>query len=170
MHIRYCLIGTSLLAAPAAAQQMTVTIDIPRLKVAEYHKPYVAVWIEDDKGKHIADLAHWYDLKMAKNEGIKWLPDMRTWWRRAGRATKMPVDGVSSPTRGPGKHALSFTAKSSAVRKLGAGSYKLKVEAAREVGGREVLSVPFAWPPKGAKSGSAAGTKELKSVTFSIKP
>ena len=36
-------------AAPAFAADpgtMDVTINIPRLKVAEYHKPYVAIWVE----------------------------------------------------------------------------------------------------------------------------
>ncbi len=170
MHIRYCLLGTSLVAAPAAAEEMALSIEIPRLKVAEYHQPYVAVWIENSAGKAVVDLAHWYDIDMRKNEGVKWLPDLRLWWRRSGRSLTMPVDAVSGPTRAPGKHALSFSSKSSAVRKLSPGSYKLKVEAAREVGGREVLTIPFSWPPASSKVGSVTGTKELRKVTFSIKP
>ena len=39
------------LAAPAAAQSIDVTVNIPRLKVAEYHRPYVAIWIEPAAGK-----------------------------------------------------------------------------------------------------------------------
>jgi hypothetical protein len=44
------------------------------------------------------------------------------------------------------------------------------VEAAREVGGREMVSIPFQWPPRKAMSGSAAGTKELGAVRLTIKP
>ncbi len=39
----------AMLGAPAFAASpgtMDVTINIPRLKVAEYHKPYVAIWVE----------------------------------------------------------------------------------------------------------------------------
>ena len=49
---RVFLVGGSLsaaLAAPvlaAAPATMDVTINIPQLKVAEYHRPYVAVWEE----------------------------------------------------------------------------------------------------------------------------
>jgi hypothetical protein len=34
------------LATTAAAAEMSVTITIPRLDVAEYHRPYLAAWIE----------------------------------------------------------------------------------------------------------------------------
>src|SRR5690606_23963404 len=33
-------------AAPAQASGLTVTVEIPRLGVSEYHRPYVAMWIE----------------------------------------------------------------------------------------------------------------------------
>lgn len=40
----------SLLAAlgawPAAAAQLEISVEIPQLAVAEYHRPYVAVWVE----------------------------------------------------------------------------------------------------------------------------
>ena len=32
--------------APAMAADLAVTVEIPRLSVAEYHKPYVAIWVE----------------------------------------------------------------------------------------------------------------------------
>ena len=34
-----------------AAQSVTLDIALPQLDVAEYHKPYVAVWIENNKRK-----------------------------------------------------------------------------------------------------------------------
>ena len=46
---RIALTGVTALGAaagPALAQTMDVTVTIPRLSVAEYHKPYVAIWIE----------------------------------------------------------------------------------------------------------------------------
>ena len=44
----------------------------------------------------------------------------------------------------------------------------LVVEAVREVGGRELLRVPFTWPQ--ASSGSAQGSTELGAITLTIKP
>src|SRR5690606_8983033 len=95
---------SGLVATPSLAADLNVTLTIPTLKVAEYHRPYVAVWIEKPDQSAVKTLAVWYDTKLAKREGETWLKDMRQWWRRAGRETKMPVDGVSGATRAPGKH------------------------------------------------------------------
>jgi hypothetical protein len=36
---------SGLLATPALAADLELSLEIPRLTVAEYHRPYVAVWI-----------------------------------------------------------------------------------------------------------------------------
>ena len=46
-----------------------------RLSVAEYHPPYVAVWLANSKRKAVLDLAIWYDTKLVDREGEKWLKD-----------------------------------------------------------------------------------------------
>ncbi len=102
----------------------------------------MALWIEQGN-QHIADLNVWYDLKMKNNEGEKWLKDMRQWWRRSGRSLEFPVDGVSAATCAVGAHSISFNSDSPALQSLEAGDYELLVEAAREVGGREILRVPL---------------------------
>ncbi|WNO54043.1 DUF2271 domain-containing protein [Stakelama saccharophila] len=170
MRLTVSLIGTSLIATPAIAGDMTISITIPQLRVAEYHRPNVAVWIENGEGEVVADLATWYDLRNRREDGAKWLSDLRTWWRRSGRALDLPVDGVSGPTRAPGKHVLHFTEGHGPLHRLSAGPYRLLVEAAREVGGREKLAIPFTWPPKGNKAGTVRGESELGAVTLSIKP
>lgn len=170
MRISVVFAASGLIATPAMANDMVVNLEIPRQNVTEYHKPYVAMWIEDSSGKTVANLDVWYDGDMRKDEGKKWLPDLRTWWRRSGRSLKMPVNGVTGPTQGPGKYDLKFAEGSKPLGKLPAGSYKLQVEAAREVGGRELVSVPFQWPPKAAKTASASGSKELGAVRLTIKP
>ncbi len=101
---RFTALGT-----PALAASLTVGVEIPRLQVAEYHRPYVAVWIERADNSVASTLAVWYDLKLKNAEGTKWLKDMRQWWRRTGRELDLPIDGVTSPTRPVGKHTLEFT-------------------------------------------------------------
>ena len=164
------LIVTGLVAGPAMAGEMALSVEIPRLRVAEYHNPYVAVWIEDASGKAVRTLDVRYDVDMRGGEGTKWLADLRTWWRRAGRSMAMPADGISRPTQAPGTYRVSFSEGARPLGKLAAGQYKLMIEAAREVGGREVLSIPFAWPPKQAMTGTALGKSELGAVRFAIKP
>jgi hypothetical protein len=84
-------------ATPVYAGDMQVQLEIPRLRVAEYHKPYVAVWIENEAGKTVATLDAWYQTDAKAEDGRKWLPDLRTWWRRAGRAASMPANGIAGP-------------------------------------------------------------------------
>ena len=170
MLIRY---ATALTAAgftfPAAAADMALKVEIPRLTVAEYHRPYVAVWIEKPDQAFAGNLAVWYDIKLRNNEGTKWLKDMRAWWRKSGRELAMPVDGISGATRAPGEHAVQFS-DATALGKLPPGEYQLVLEAAREVGGREQVKVPFVWPPKATTTTQARGEHELGAISVTVKP
>ena len=152
-------------AAPAGAQTLDVSVTIPRQSVAEYHAPYVAVWLEKP-GAPARTLSVWYDLDNRENGGKKWLTDVRTWWRASGRALNLPANGVSGATRPPGTHRLSFTPAQLAG--LAPGQYTLVVEAAREVGGRELVRLPFALGQKGARA-AASGKSELGAVTLSVR-
>ncbi|HRO59006.1 MAG TPA: DUF2271 domain-containing protein [Burkholderiaceae bacterium] len=161
---------TALIGVPAMAAELGLTIEIPRLNVAEYHRPYVALWIERADRTVAANLALWYDLKLKDAEGEKWLKDLRQWWRRSGRELDLPIDGLSGATRPPGSHRVSFGDDAGPVKDLAAGQYKLVVEAAREVGGRELLEIPFQWPPSAPAEGSAQGKSELGAVKLTLKP
>jgi hypothetical protein len=158
-----------LAAAPATAAELLVSVEIPRLNVSEYHRPYVAVWLEG-AGQKVTNLAVWYDVEMKNGEGTKWLKDMRTWWRRAGRELEMPADGLSGATRPPGKHQLAFSGDKAPTANLSPGEYTLVVEAAREVGGRELLRVPFQWPPASPVKAEQKGEAELAAIAVELKP
>jgi hypothetical protein len=170
--IRTLAIGTSISAAlavpvlAAAPATMDVTVNIPRLKVAEYHKPYVAFWVEKTGAKP-KTVAVWYDHDMKANEGTKWLRDVRQWWRVSGRTLTFPANGITGATRAPGTHRISFSRA-----QLGAtapGDYVLVIEASREVGGRELLRIPFSWPARAGAGGKAAGKTELGAVSVSFR-
>ncbi|MCC6826844.1 MAG: DUF2271 domain-containing protein [Novosphingobium sp.] len=156
------------LAAPATAQTVDVTVTIPRLTVAEYHRPYVAIWLEPAAGAP-RTLAVWYDFDMKNNEGKKWLRDVRQWWRAAGRSLALPADGVSGATRAPGPQTVSFTAGRGPLGAVAPGRYTLVVEAAREVGGRELIRVPFTWPARPGQTFRAAGSTELGAVSITFR-
>lgn len=161
---------STILAAPALAGELALTVAIPRLDVSEYHRPYLAAWIEGADGRAIANLAVWYDIKKRDNEGVKWLKDLRQWWRRIGRETDLPLDGVSGATRPVGDHTLRFDTTASPLTGLQPGSYEIVVEAAREVGDREVVRLPLAWPPAGPAHAETRGKLELGTVSVSLKP
>ena len=37
---------------------------------------------------------------------LKWLADLRQWWRRSGRDQTFPIDGVTGPTKPVGTHQV----------------------------------------------------------------
>ncbi|BBD98203.1 DUF2271 domain-containing protein [Sphingobium amiense] len=167
---RLILTGTAALGAaatPAGAQTMTVSIGIPRLSVAEYHRPYVAIWVEKE-GAAPRTLSVWYDNDKKNGEGTKWLRDVRQWWRASGRTISFPADGVTGATRAPGDQKIAFTAGKGPLGALSPGNYTLLVEAAREVGGREVLRLPFVWPPKPGATVNVKGSTELGAVALTF--
>jgi hypothetical protein len=146
------LIGT-FAALPATAA--TVNVTIPRLNTAEYQKPYVAVYLEPTAGGPAKTIAIWYALNKRDGEnGTKWLTELRAWWRKGGRSLQQPADGISGPTRAPGSYAIPLPADALS------GAYTLTVEAAREHGGREFVSLP-------ARAGAgASGKTELGAVAI----
>jgi hypothetical protein len=157
-----------LVANGAMAADLTVRFELPQLNVAEYHKPYVAIWIERADQSVASTLAVLYDVRKKDNGGAKYLKELRTWWRKAGRDMALPLDGVSGATRPAGVQTLSFTPAKSGLDKLPAGDYRLVIEAAREAGGRELVRLPFAWPAKGKLAASASGKEELGAVSIAV--
>jgi hypothetical protein len=152
----FALLG-GVIAAPATAASVTVTI--PRQNVAEYHRPYVAIWLEPVGGGPARTVALWYETKKTgKEAGTKYLADLRAWWRKGGRSMALPADGVSGATRAPGQYTVPLPAN------IKPGQYVLTVEAARETGGRELVTLPLTVPNPNART---AGKTELGAVTLS---
>ncbi len=149
----------------AVAADLSVKFELPQLQVAEYHKPYVAIWIEKGDGAVASNLAVLYDVKKKDKAGEKWIKDLRTWWRKGGKDITLPVDGLSGATKAAGSHSMNFAG---ATDKLPAGDYKLVVEAAREAGGRELVRVPFTLPAKGKLAANAKGKEELGQVAIAV--
>ena len=168
MKLSHSLVLTlPLVSGWAMAADLSVKFDLPQLNVAEYHKPYVAIWLERADQSVAANLAVLYDLKKDA-AGDKWVKDLRTWWRKAGRDAKFPLDGVSGATRPAGSQTMKFDGAKHGLDKLPAGDYKLVVEASREAGGRELVKVPFTWTGKGKVAANAAGKEELGAVALEI--
>ena len=149
---------------------MNIKVQIPRIDVAEYHRPYVAVWIENPDQNLNAHIAVWYLTDTKKEDDKQWLKDIRQWWRRGGRELTVPVDGITGATKPVGEHRIVVKGDSPQLAKLAPGNYSLVVEAAREVGGRELLKIPFTWPVTEKHSATASGKTELGTITLDITP
>ena len=163
------LILASGFASATEAAPLTIEVNLVAQKVAEYHKPYVAGWIETSDGAATSNVFVWYDVKKRDGGGQKWLKDLRTWWRKSGRDLNLPIDGLTGATRAPGRQVLTLDSASGAFKGLKSGSYQLVIEAARENGGHDLVRVPFQWNGH-AISGGAKGDGELGDVKFAFKP
>jgi hypothetical protein len=182
-------------AGVASAAEMNISVELPKLEVAEYHRPYVAMWIEREDQSFVANFSLWYQQKRGGGGagapggarpaggaagagggdgggegGTKWLNELRTWWRKNGREQTFPIDGVTGPTKPAGIQQMKFAGDKAPLASLAPGKYRLVVEAAREGGGREVVRVPFEWPAKSAQSLTGKGSSELGTVALNVSP
>ena len=174
-----------MIAGVASAAEMNIAVELPKLEVAEYHRPYLAMWIEREDQSFVANFSVWYQDKRGGGggggpgaggagggeRGTKWLNELRTWWRKNGREQQsFPIDGVTGPTKPAGIQQLKFSGDKAPLASLAPGKYRLVVEAARESGGREVVRVPFEWPAKSAQSLTGKGTSELGTIALNVSP
>jgi hypothetical protein len=169
-RLRFRVLAAALLApiACASAAELALTVEIPKIEVAEYHRPYVAAWLEREDQSVAANLAVWYDV--AGRDGSHWLQDLRQWWRRSGREQQLPIDAVTGATRPVGRHELKLTAGRAPLGELTPGRYTLVVEAVRESGGREAVRIPFEWPAIARETLAATGAHELGAVAVALEP
>lgn len=154
----------------ASAAELKIDVEIPRLDVAEYHRPYIAVWIEHPDQRVARHLAVWYQTDAKKEDGRQWLKDLRQWWRRGGRSLEVPIDGMTGATRPVGQHTLSFKDDGDQLQSLAPGKYNVVIEAVREVGGRELLRLPLEWPATNKQQSNAKGASELGAVSLTVTP
>jgi len=159
-----------LFGLPAQAADMTIKVAIPKIEVAEYHRPYVAIWLQSPDRKTVRDIAVWYQTESKGEEGSQWLKDLRQWWRLSGRNQGEPADGVSGATRAVGVQTVEVAADHKALADLPAGEYELLVEAAREKGGRELVRLPLTWPPASDKVLTQQGETELGAIEVTTRP
>jgi len=120
------VVATLFFSSQAAANKLTVDFELPSFDTADYHKPYVAIWVESKEKKETLLLWH-----LTKRKEDKWLVDIRRWWRKIGRYGETP-DGVTGATKGPGKYSETFDIQ-------GLDKFTLLIEVVREDGGRSLL-------------------------------
>ena len=100
------------------------------------HRPYVAVWIEDEDHAPVRTIALWF----AK---YKYLQELRAWSRaeslRSASQDTHVMNSVSSATRPSGKYSFIWDGKDDFGNLVKAGKYHVMIEAAREHGTHQVM-------------------------------
>jgi len=138
----------------AQAKQIELDFSLPSFSTANYHNPYVAIWLEGSEKKQTLMLWH---LKKGRKD--KWLVDIRRWWRKQGRYGEVP-DGVTGATKGPDNYNKKFNVD-------GVSQFNLIIEVVREDGGRSLLKQAIDFNDKQTEY-KLPGDKEIGPVTITI--
>lgn len=129
-------VSDSSLAGPAWPTGYTFKVDleIPEMDVADYERPYIAVWIADPDRNLVRIL-------MLAGDDSRWMEENYYWFRRFGRKAGSLVDALSGPTRRPGEYTLEWDGFDHDGAPVPPGEYVLHLEAAREHGGHQHESI-----------------------------
>ncbi len=125
------------------------------------HRPFAAIWIENEKRESVRNLALWYNKP-------KWIPDLRNWYRINGerfKADKENYASVTGATRNPGKYIVKWDGKDDNGKYVPQGKYTVIIETSKEHGTDEILRQPlelFKAPVKVTNNGNV----EISSVSF----
>lgn len=156
--VSLALLLMSGLVLPATASELEIALQLPKISEGQYHRPYVAVWVEDSSEKSVRLIEIW-------REKPDWIKDLRRFWRKTGRSDQALVDARTGATKGPGKYQLSWNGQDNSGKAVAAGQYLLVVEAAREHGGRNLVKQAFNWDGSAVdiqvKAGSEIGAIQL---------
>ncbi len=121
-----------------AEQQLEIQVELPKIETGSYHRPYVAVWIENEQQQPVRLVEAWL-------EKPDWIKDLRRFWRKLGRSEPQLVDARTGATKGPGSYKVRWDGKDEQGNAVAAGNYVLFVKAARERGGRNLAKQVFTW-------------------------
>ena len=150
-------------SSSAYADHIEIRFEQPHLAVDPYHRPFVAIWLEDDNKQGLQTQALWYN-------DSEWLKDLRQWWRKLGRQGAANFDAVTSATKRPGSYTLSYSTADGTLPNTAAGVYHLCIEAAREAGGRNFWRQRIELGAENTQSYHWTGEGELANVSITIQP
>ena len=136
-----------------------------------YHRPYVAVWLEDKDGFPVKTAVLWLQTT---GPGPRWHRDLTKWYSndqmRRLVDQKELIGTISGATRGAGEYETRFDGTDNDGKPLKPGKYALCLEAAREHGTHQFVREAIEWSDKPiAKKELKAGT-EFSAVSYRFVP
>ena len=116
--------------------ELTVSLELSLIEGMRVHRPYVAVWIENENHAPVRTVSLWFGKYKYLNELRAWSRDEST--RSTSEDTHI-LNSVSSATRPPGKYTFQWDGKDDAGNPVKAGKYIVLIEATREHGTYQLL-------------------------------
>jgi thiamine biosynthesis lipoprotein len=142
--------------------ELAVDLEIAAQEGFRYHRPYVAVWVEDASGREVRTLSTWLNTS---GRGPRYIRELRRWSRTASDVQQAGgpdlVATVSSATRLPGRYTVTWDGKDESGRPVEQGTYKVVIEAAREHGTYGLMQEEMTFGAKPAAV-DVAGNTEIK--------
>ena len=127
--------------------ELTVTIELSLIEGYRVHRPYIAVWIENEEHAPVRTIALWFGK-------YKYLRELRAWSREEGMRSVSEdthvMNSVSSATRPPGKYTFRWDGKDDFGNLVKSGKYTVMIEAVREHGSYQLMhqEIDFSGSPK----------------------
>lgn len=120
--------------------ELAVDLEIAAQEGGRYHRPYVAVWIEDEAGRPVRTLSLWVNNS---GRGPRYIRELKSWVfaQRDQQAAGGPdlVGTVSSATRLPGRYSVTWDGRDDNRKPVEQGTYRVHIEAAREHGTYQLM-------------------------------
>jgi thiamine biosynthesis lipoprotein ApbE len=116
--------------------ELTVGINLSLIQGFRITRPYVAVWVEDEKGHPVKTIALWFNKLDFLHELLTWYSDELLYRTDGARGL---VSSISSATRPAGQYTLRWNGVDDEGKLVKPGKYKVFVEATREHGTRQLL-------------------------------
>jgi FAD:protein FMN transferase len=127
--------------------ELTIGVELSLINGFREKRPYLAVWIEDEKRTPVRTIALWF----AK---FKFLRELYAWNLAENTLSTSEdthvLNSVSSATRPPGKYTFRWDGKDDYGKPVKAGKYTVMIEAAREHGTDQLMrqEIDFNSSPK----------------------
>lgn len=143
--------------------ELSITFELKAI-AGNNHRPFAAIWVENDKKQSVRNLALWYNK-------TKWVPDLRNWYRINGekfKADKANYASVTGATRSPGKYTIKWDGKDDNGAFVPQGNYTIHIESSKEHGTDEIIRQPLELK-KAAKKVTLAGNVEISNLSFEFR-
>ena len=120
--------------------ELAVDLEIAPQQGFRWHRPYVAVWVEDSAGKPVRTLSAWLNTE---GRGPRYIRELRRWFsmERDQQDTGGPdlIATVSSATRNAGQYSVTWNGRDDRGNVVEQGTYRVFIEAAREHGSYQLM-------------------------------
>jgi thiamine biosynthesis lipoprotein len=113
--------------APPPAQ-LRIDYQIPDMKVDNYERPYLSIWLTDNNGKFVRQI-------LLLGDANRWAQENKRWWRTVGRKHDGLLDAIARPTRRPGHYSVDWNGYNYDNQRVTNNALNLHIESSRENGG-----------------------------------